>query len=73
MCVYIYIYSNLICLLFVNVRKNKVNEKTFKIKLYFDSYKSSMCMYMYKCVYTYIYIHTHTKCMLFVHVLSNFM
>ena len=39
---YIYIYSNLICLLFVNVRKDKVNDKTFKIRLYFDSCKSSM-------------------------------
>ena len=48
--IYRYIYSNLICLLFVNVRKNKVNDKTFKIKLYFDSYKSSTdCQRNKKC------------------------
>ena len=37
-----YVYSKLICFLFVNVRKNKVNDTTFKIKLYFDSYKLTL-------------------------------
>ena len=40
----------MICHLFVNVRKCKVNDKTFKIELYFDSYKSSTgCQRNEKC------------------------
>ena len=36
--------------MFVNVRKNKVNDKTFKTKLYFNSYKSSTdCQRNKKC------------------------
>ena len=31
-----YVYNNCICLFILNVRKYKLNVKTFKISLYFD-------------------------------------
>ena len=34
--------------------ENKVNDKAFKIKLYFDSYK-----YVYIYIYIYIYLYMH--------------
>ena len=52
-----YICSNFICLLFVNVRKNKVNNKTFKIKLYFDS-----CKYIHIITYIHIYVYMYIIC-----------
>ena len=45
LCIYIYIYHMYIitlrAFLFVNVTKYQLNDETFKIKLYFDSYISS--------------------------------
>ena len=46
----LYIYNNLItqyAFLSVNINKQQLNDETFKIQLYFESYKSSTFIYIY--------------------------